>query len=261
MRGDVRKPRKTSTLIGVGVFFAFFFVLFVALGTWQVERRAWKLDLIARVEQRVHAPAVEAPGPAAWPRFDPGAQEYRHVRVEGRYLPAAATRVQAVTKFGPGFWRLVPLRTREGWTVLVNRGFVPSATWQPPARDAEADGAPMMVTGLLRLSEPGGAFLRKNQPAQGRWYSRDVQAIAAAGGFGVVAPYFIDAADTAPADGQDHWPRGGLTATTFRNSHLSYLLTWYGLALLVLVGAGYVVADERRVRRQFRESAQSGREA
>ena len=256
MQGDVRKPRKTSTLIGVGVFFTFFFILFVALGTWQVERRAWKLDLIARVEQRVHAPASAAPGPATWPGFVAGEQEYRHVRVEGRYL-AGAVNVQAVTRFGPGFWRLVPLRTREGWTVLVNRGFVPAASWQPPAGDAEADGATVTVSGLLRLSEPGGAFLRKNQPEQGRWYSRDVQAIAAKDGLGAIAPYFIDAADTAPADGRDHWPRGGLTVTTFRNSHLSYLLTWYGLALLVAYGAWRVAADERRVRLRYRRSSQS----
>ena len=29
---------------------------FTALGVWQLERRAWKLDLIARVEARIHAP-------------------------------------------------------------------------------------------------------------------------------------------------------------------------------------------------------------
>ena len=84
-----------------------------------------------------------------------------------------------------------------------------------------------------------------------------MQAIAAAGQFGAVARYFIDAADTAPADGRDHWPRGGLTVTAFRNSHLSYLLTWYGLALLVAYGAWRVVADERRVRLRYRGSLQS----
>ncbi len=261
MQGGVRQPRKTSTLIGVGVFFAFFFVLFVSLGTWQVERRAWKLDLIARVEQRVHAPAVDAPGPATWARFAAETQEYRHVRVEGRYLSGAATQVQAVTKFGPGFWRLVPLRTAAGWTVLVNRGFVPAAGWQPPADDPESDGRPVQVTGLLRVSEPGGAFLRRNVPAENRWYSRDVAAIAGARHLHGAAPYFIDAADTAPADGRDHWPRGGLTVTAFRNSHMSYLLTWYGLALLVAYGAWHVAADERRVRRRHRGSpaAEAGR--
>ena len=132
---------------------------------------------------------------------------------------------------------------------------------QAEGDDAEADGATVTVTGLLRLSEPGGAFLRKNQPEQGRWYSRDVQAIAAKDGLGAIAPYFIDAADTAPADGRDHWPRGGLTVTTFRNSHLSYLLTWYGLALLVAYGAWRVAVDERRVRLRYQGASQSARDS
>ena len=84
-----------------------------------------------------------------------------------------------------------------------------------------------------------------------------MQAIAATDGLGAIAPYFIDAADTAPADGRDYWPRGGLTVTTFRNSHLSYLLTWYGLALRVAYGAWRVAADERRVRLRYRRSSQS----
>ncbi|RZJ13040.1 MAG: SURF1 family protein, partial [Haliea sp.] len=46
------------------------FAGFIALGTWQLERRAWKLDLIERVTQRVQAPPVSAPEPADWPRIE-----------------------------------------------------------------------------------------------------------------------------------------------------------------------------------------------
>ena len=38
----------------------------VALGVWQLERRAWKLDLIARVDARLAAGPVAAPGPGRW---------------------------------------------------------------------------------------------------------------------------------------------------------------------------------------------------
>ncbi|MFD0933941.1 SURF1 family cytochrome oxidase biogenesis protein, partial [Methylobacterium trifolii] len=55
-------------------------VVLVGLGTWQVQRRAWKLDLIAQVEARVHAPAVAAPGPADWPGIT-SADAYRRVRL------------------------------------------------------------------------------------------------------------------------------------------------------------------------------------
>ena len=60
--------------------------VFLALGIWQVERRAWKLDLIDRVETRVHAAPAAAPGPADWPSVSRDRDEYRHVRVTGHFL-------------------------------------------------------------------------------------------------------------------------------------------------------------------------------
>ncbi|AQR75990.1 SURF1 family protein [Sphingomonas sp. LM7] len=200
---------------------------FAALGVWQVERRAWKLDLIARVEGRVHAAPVSLAGLEA----DPHAHEYRRVVATGKFLPDRETLVQALTERGAGFWVLTPLRTAQG-IVLVNRGFVPSERRDPASR-AQPKG-PVTVTGLLRVSEPGGQLLRANDPAQGRWYSRDVAAIARARGIGPVAPYFIDV-DAAPNPGG--YPIGGLTVVAFRNSHLVYALTWFGLAALCLGGA------------------------
>ena len=76
------------------------FAALVALGTWQVKRLYWKLDLIERVEQRVHAEPVASPGPDRWDRLTRQSEEYRHVRVSGRYLPESTTLVQAVTDLG-----------------------------------------------------------------------------------------------------------------------------------------------------------------
>ncbi|MET7245658.1 SURF1 family protein [Methylobacterium sp. EM32] len=199
--------------------------LFLGLGIWQVERRAWKLDLIARVEARLAAPPVPAPGRAAWPTISRDADEYRRVMARGRFLPDRAVRTLAVTEKGAGSWLLEPLVTEAGDTILINRGFVP-AEWQPSPGDGEGSAT---VTGLLRLPEPGGGFLRSNDPAHDRWYSRDVAAIADAKGLGPVAPYFIDADASGNRPGA---PVGGLTVLAFRNHHLIYALTWFGLAAL-----------------------------
>ena len=99
------------------------------------------------------------------------------------------------------------------------------------------------MTGLLRVTEPNGGFLRANDPASNRWSSRDVEAIARARGLADVAPYFIDA-DAASDPGA--WPRGGLTVIRFPNSHLVYALTWFGMALLSLAGMGLVLRERRR---------------
>ena len=196
----------------------------LALGTWQVHRLAWKLNLIAEVDARIHAPAVPAPGPVDWPATDAARAQYRRVRVEGRFLPVAPALVQAVTERGAGWWVLAPIRTPKGFTLLVNRGFV-SARVAPPAPVGD-----VALTGLLRISEPRGGFLRANDSAHDRWFSRDVAAIAKARHLGVIAPYFVDADAASSAPGG---PVGGLTVIVFPNNHLVYALTWYILAVMV----------------------------
>ncbi|WP_338665388.1 SURF1 family protein [Pararoseomonas sp. SCSIO 73927] len=240
--GAARRPARLLAflallLLGLGVT--------VALGNWQVARRAWKLDLIERVETRVHAPAVPAPGPDAWPGLDVASDEYRRVRLSGRFLPGRGTLVAATTALGGGFWLLEPFRTDEGWQVLVNRGFVPGERSVATQRAAPPPAEGTEIVGLLRITEPGGGFLRANDPAGGWWYSRDVAAIAAARGLeGAVAPYFVDAEASAAASP----PVGGLTVVSFRNTHLLYALTWYGLALMLAGAICFLLLSEWRVR-------------
>jgi surfeit locus 1 family protein len=197
------------------------FLVLMALGVWQVQRLAWKTDLIARVDARVAAEPVPAPGPAEWPGLTAEDAEYRRVTMTGEYEPDMDVLVQAVTERGPGLWVMTPFATEGGWHLLVNRGFVAGNRRD----DRPLPNGPQTVTGLLRLSQPDGAFLRANDPGAGRWYSRDTQAIAATLGLPEVAPYFIDADRT----GEDQ-PIGGLTVIAFRNHHLSYALTWFAMA-------------------------------
>lgn len=231
----------------------------LSLGMWQINRLHWKHALVARVTQRVHAAPVAAPGPSQWAQISAAGDEYRHVRLEGRFLYQRSTRVQAVTELGSGSWLLTPFLRADGTVVLVNRGFVatpavrasrgPTEKVAPEPPDVQ-EPVTVIVTGLLRMSEPGGAFLRHNDPAAGRWFSRDVQALAAASGLHAVAPYFVDAdaADAAAASSAGA-PIGGLTVIAFADNHLVYALTWFSLALM---GAGamlWVIRDQRGARR------------
>lgn len=268
-------PRSQPAAIRIflGICAALLVLGFVALGTWQLKRLQWKLDLIERVDQRVHAPAIAAPGLAQWSGINADADEYRHVRVTGKFLYPLTVRVQASTDFGSGFWLLTPLRSEDGSITLINRGFVlpnfqdknDSAgvlNSAPFTNSADPDNsANSVVTGLLRMSEPGGGFLRHNDPANNRWYSRDVHAIALARGLRSVAPYFIDQeAGNLPSTekgdaNRSRQPVAGLTVIAFPNNHLVYALTWFALALM-LAGAGFwVVRDDLRLLRVRRENA------
>ena len=250
------------TLVGIA-----FFVAFVALGVWQVQRLSWKLNLIDRVSQRLAATPAPLPPKAQWPNVDAAGYEYQTVRVQGVWLPHKTVLTQASTELGPGYWVVTPLQLADGDQVLVNRGFVPQdqrAQWlsQPPAvapngTDVSTDKGSATVEGLLRLSEPGGGFLRHNNPSEQRWYSRDVAAIAQAQQLPNAAPFFVDAGIPSPRSAafadqpqitQGAWPRPGLTIVRFTNTHLVYALTWFGLAVMVLGAAWLVARYEVRLR-------------
>lgn len=237
--GTDRRPRSALVLAILAMLAAAGIALLLSLGIWQVQRLAWKTDLMARVDARVHAPAVPAPGPDDWDGITRDNAEYRKVSVAGVFQHDKAVLAQAVTEIGGGFWVVTPLIAAEG-TYLVNRGFVPAESRNNYARPE----GEQTVTGLLRITEPGGGFLRSNDPAAGRWYSRDVEAIGQAQGLTDVAPFFIDA----EASGSDA-PVGGLTVIQFRNNHLSYALTWFALALGLLAASVFVGWHEWRLRR------------
>ena len=224
-------------------------VLLTSLGLWQVRRLAWKNELIARVDARVAAPAVAAPPAvvAVTAKHD----EYRHVTVRGRFLNAAEAQVYTVSDYGGGYWVMTPLKRDDGSIVFINRGFVPIDKQDPKTRTKGNTDAEVTVTGLLRMPEvKGWLFSQANDPANDRWYRRDIAAIAQARHLGPVAPYFIDA-DATPNPGG--WPKGGLTVIHFPNSHLMYAITWFSMAL-GLVGVSVWLLG-------FRKAEQSANEA
>lgn len=229
------KRRSAGFLIGLTLIAAMLVAGFGALGVWQVHRLAWKRDLIARVDARVHAAPVAASVMAS------AADEYRRVAVQGHFLHDRVALVQASTVRGSGYWVMTPLMTDRGFAVIVNRGFVP-----PEAKASyEQPRGRVALTGLLRLSEPGGGFLRANDPGADRWYSRDVAAIAAKRGLRPVANYFIDA-QASPSP--DALPVGGLTVVRFPNSHLSYAITWFALAIMSAGAYIFVMRQELTAR-------------
>lgn len=235
---------QTLKKLGFAIVGLIAFIGFIALGNWQLERRAWKLDLIQRVEERVHAEAEAAPSSENWANITKASDEYRKVFLTGTYAPDQDTLVVAATEHGSGYWVLTPFKTLDNSIVYINRGFITQGVKasSPPTGEQR-------VVGLLRLSEPKGSVLRDNNPSANRWYSRDTQALATKHNI-VAAPFFIDLEKSAssssrPLGEHQQQPIGGLTIVSFHNNHLVYAITWYGLAAMVIV-AGLIVAREER---------------
>jgi surfeit locus 1 family protein len=232
------------SLIIPGLAFLMALATLLSLGTWQLQRRAWKLDLIGKIEARAYgAPGAILPA-SEWERWSPEAEEYRRVGVTGRFLHEHEVAVHGLMPSGQrghpaqGFYLLTPLQMTDGSNVIVNRGFVPTQLREPASRPESRPGGEATVTGLVRSPEKKGSFRPENDPARDVWFIRDPRQIAEAKSLARVAPFLIDADDTPNPGG---WPKGGQTRLTMTNDHLHYALTWFGLALVLVVVFGSVV--------------------
>jgi surfeit locus 1 family protein len=226
-----------ATLLGVAFL--------IALGTWQMQRLAWKQSLMGSIAERVHAKPV-ALAVAEERAAEGGDVEYTRVVAEGELVNDREIHLYALDENGgPGFHVITPLKLADGSLVLVNRGFVPNDLKDPARRSAGQLSGAARVTGLLRHGDQQGMFIPANDASRNIWYWRDTTAMAtaAAGPGGPrVHSFIIDQeAEPAPPGG---WPKGGVTRLTLSNRHLEYALTWYGLAV-ALVGVFLAFAVSR----------------
>jgi surfeit locus 1 family protein len=208
------------------------FMLLIALGTWQLERKTWKETLIAAMSERLAAAPEPLPPAADWSDLTAGNAEFRRVKFrarfeEGRgvYVYVAGSALRDDIK-DPGYFAFAPARLDDGRTVVVNKGFVPmdrTVPWRAETVD---------VIGYLRWPERASWFMTETDTASDTWFVRNPAAMAAAKGWGEVAPFYVDQESPVPASGL---PRPAALKVKLRNDHLQYALTWYALAA-VLVG-------------------------
>ena len=207
--------------------------LLVGLGTWQVQRKAWKEDLIAQITARIHRPPVPL---AELEKDASGSLEYTRARVHGTFRHDREQFLwEPDPRQGPGYHVYTPLRLDDGRFILVNRGYVTEARKAPAARPEGQVSGVVDVVGLLREPVERRMF-SPDRGSTGVWYWRDHDGMikAALSADAGKAVRFVLDAEAAPAN-PGGWPQGGVTRLTLPNRHLEYALTWYGLAL-TLVG-------------------------
>jgi surfeit locus 1 family protein len=147
---------------------------------------------------------------------------------------------------GPGYLVLTPLRLADGSDVIVNRGFIPFDQRDRFAGAQQQPSGSVIVSGLMRASEPRNWFTPADDPAHGLWFTRDPGAIAAALKLPHAAPFTVDADASGNAG---DLPQGGETILAFPNNHLAYAFTWFGMALaLAGVSGAFALTRLRRSR-------------
>jgi surfeit locus 1 family protein len=227
-----------------GGFFLFaLFVLaalgiLVALGTWQLQRKAWKDELIAQLDAKLAASPTDLPARERWQRLDAGADEFRRVAFPAEFLPAeealvyssgSALRPDAV---GPGYWVFAPARLTGGSIVVVNRGFLPEGRQDAKTRGQGQTSGVVDIVGVMRWPEARNQFTPPDEPSKNLWFARDPASMAAAKNWGSVAPFYIDQEAPAAPGGL---PKVGPLKASLPNNHLQYAVTWYGLAFAILI--------------------------
>jgi len=228
----------------------------LGLGTWQLERKAWKDELIATLQARLSGPPTQLPSRSDWSKLDRVRDEFTRVTFRAEFEPGAEALVYASggsnlrpDTSGPGYWVFAPARLSDGATVVINRGFVPEGRQRAATRPEGTVSGPATITGNLRWPEARGLFT----PADNAdlWFTRDPAAMAAAKGWGAVAPFYVDQEAPLASGGL---PKAGPLKISLPNNHLQYAVTWYGLALmLVLVVAFFWRAKRREARAQGTE--------
>lgn len=226
------RPRLGPTLFAIPVV-----LLCLALGFWQLQRLHWKERLIAQRQAGLSAAAVAPPRTLDEAR----ALEFHPIALVGVFLNDKELFLGASAESGRlGYQVLTPLREASGRIVFVDRGFIPSELRDPDKRAAGQFEGRVRITGLLRLPperKPGGlvsAALPDNRPDRNYWFWIDLPAMAAADRLdpGQVAPFYVDA-DKTPNPGG--WPQGGVTRLDLPNDHLQYAITWFALAIAMVV--------------------------
>lgn len=212
------------------------FAVLVALGNWQVRRLAWKENLLATIDHRIHS----APRPLAALEEQfraTGDVEYWPVTAHGTFFHAGERHFLATWEGQAGFFVYTPLKLDDGRFLFVNRGFVPYDRKDAATRAAGQVSGEVTVTGLARnpLSQKPSFIVPENEPAKDVFYWKDLSVMAATAGLppgAKIVPFFVDA-DKAPNPGG--LPVGGVTLIDLPNNHLQYALTWYGLAAVLFV--------------------------
>jgi surfeit locus 1 family protein len=198
-------------------------LVLIGLGVWQVERRAWKWNLIETRQARTAADPVALPDVV-----DLKTAEYRRVILRGRFLHDREMLLSGRAMGARlGYHVVTPMALAGGGAVLVDRGWVPLDRKDPARRAAGQIAGEVSLIGHLRAEPRKGVFTPDNHPDKDFWFRVDLAQMAKHAGLERVRPFYIQAAGPAPPGGL---PVPVPVRIDLPNDHLKYAITWFLLA-------------------------------
>jgi surfeit locus 1 family protein len=224
-------------------------IVLISLGCWQTKRLYWKEAIIGDIIAKSEEPALALREHAALT----DALRYRKVSLTGEFLNDKEVHLftgEIQFKGETGYHILTPFkRADDGEIILVNRGWVPASYKNPDTRrDTEITGQHAIEALVLEGDTKPMPWLPDNDRRDNVWFWQDIPEIAQYTGL-ELAPFILlelhEGARISVGQNGMNWaelrtpeppfPMPSDGHISIRNDHLQYAITWYSLAVILLV--------------------------
>ena len=199
------------------VFIIFFIFVFIGLGTWQIIRLNWKNNLILEIENSLKNPPVEL--------AKSNKENFLKIKTSGSIDFDKQIYLYNLNESGtPGFEVINPITIGDE-NFLINRGWIPfekKGTQEINVFDQKN------IIGTLRLQGRKNIFKPDNDLDENYWFSLNREDILKFTGKNF-SKYIIY------LDGNYQLPRPKKITANISNNHQKYAITWFSLALSILL--------------------------
>ena len=217
-------------LLWPSIFSVIIFAILFSFGTWQVKRLFWKEALIERYTTQSQSNPIKNPS-----KLDSSINEFKSVEFTGSFLHKNEIYITGKTYEGnAGFHVITPFELNNNKIILINRGWVSEGYRNPEKRKFSLVEGQILIKGIIRYPQKKGYFVPENDGKNGFWFTikpNEIINFLNLTSNKVINNYYIDAL----RQGEKlTLPIGVTGKPKLRNQHLSYAVTWYGLALSLL---------------------------
>ena len=213
------------------IFSIVVFTVLFSFGTWQVKRSFWKEALIERYIAQSQSNPIKNPYKLDFSNIN----EFKSVEFSGSFLHEDEIYITGKTYEGnAGFHVITPFILSNNKIILINRGWVSEGYRNPQKRKFSLVNGKIIIKGIIRYPQKKGYFVPENDGKNGFWFTIkpiEINNFLNLTPHKVINNYYIDAL----RQGEKlTLPIGVTGKPKLRNQHLSYAVTWYGLALSLL---------------------------
>jgi len=205
--------------ISFSIFVFFSVILFCSLGTWQVYRLQWKLNLINEINYGLNSEPILY--------SNANVINYQKVKFNGIFDFEKQIYLYSLNNKGaPGYDIITPLKMNSNEILLVNRGWI-----KKDVRDNKSINSinSNSFEGIIKKITKPNPFKPENDIKNNIWYSLKLEDLESFTG------YKLNNFVLYLQNNQNNLVKNKIVSPDLPNNHLKYAITWYSVALSILL--------------------------